>query len=170
MVTREVRLICCGCPLFNKRIVAKLTPFFNPSKWDTQMGINWKKETRVFGRSCYEMSTKCFLWLGHFFNEPGTLVPNATKAIALTESFRKMKHPRWPATSPIKAVQAPIAEMEITKQGYPFAIAVLDICKSWWKLSWDNTVLKSLLWKFRDELNELECHFLGFSRTCKQMS
>ena len=30
-----------------------------------------------------------------------------------------MKHPRWPATSPMTAVQTPIMAMEITKHGYP---------------------------------------------------
>ena len=30
-----------------------------------------------------------------------------------------MKHPRWPATSPITAVHTPIMAMEITKHGYP---------------------------------------------------
>ena len=56
-----------------------------------------------------------------FFPEilPGTEVPRATNAMALTESLRKMKQPKWPATSPITAVQTPIMAMEITKQGYP---------------------------------------------------
>ena len=48
---------------------------------------------------------------------PGTEVPKATKAIALTESLRKIKQPKWPATSPMTAVQIPIIAMEITKQG-----------------------------------------------------
>ena len=50
-------------------------------------------------------------------------MPRATKAMALTESFRKMKQPRWPATSPMTAVQRPIMAIEITKQGYPLAIS-----------------------------------------------
>ena len=50
---------------------------------------------------------------------PGTEVPRATNAIALTESFRLMKHPRCPATSPMKAVQPPMADMDITNVGYP---------------------------------------------------
>ena len=54
---------------------------------------------------------------------PGTDVPRATKAMALTESFRKMKQPRWPATSPMTAAQRPIMAIEITKQGYPLAIS-----------------------------------------------
>ena len=61
-------------------------------------------------------------FLGEFI--PGTLVPRATKAMALTESLRKMKQPKCPATSPITAVQRPIMAMEITKQGYPLAIPV----------------------------------------------
>lgn len=48
---------------------------------------------------------------------PGTEVPKATKAIALTESLRKMKHPRWLAMSPMTAVLPPINRMEITKVG-----------------------------------------------------
>ena len=48
---------------------------------------------------------------------PGTEVPKATKAIALTESLRKIKQPKWPATSPMTAVHRPIIAMEITKQG-----------------------------------------------------
>ena len=51
---------------------------------------------------------------------PGTLVPNATNAIALTESLRKMKQPRCPAMSPITAVFIPIIKMEQTNVGYPF--------------------------------------------------
>ena len=52
-------------------------------------------------------------------NVPGTLVPRATKAMALTESFRKMKHPRCPATSPMIAVTRPIMRMDVTKVAYP---------------------------------------------------
>ena len=48
---------------------------------------------------------------------PGTLVPRATKAIALTPSFKFMKQPRWPATSPMTAVFAPIAKILTTKVG-----------------------------------------------------
>ena len=48
---------------------------------------------------------------------PGTEVPKATKAMAFTESLRKMKHPRWLAMSPMIAVLAPIKRMEITKVG-----------------------------------------------------
>ena len=59
-------------------------------------------------------------------NLPGTEVPRATKAMALTESLRKMKQPKWPATSPMTAVQRPIMAMETTKHGYPLAIPILD--------------------------------------------
>ena len=43
------------------------------------------------------------------------LVPSATKAIALTESLRKMKQPKWPATSLISAVQKAIMPMDKAK-------------------------------------------------------
>ena len=46
---------------------------------------------------------------------PGMLVPSATKAIALTESLRKMKQPKWPATSLISAVQKAIMPMDKAK-------------------------------------------------------
>ena len=42
--------------------------------------------------------------------------------MALTESLRKMKQPKWPATSPMIAVHNPIMAIEITKQGYPLAM------------------------------------------------
>ena len=60
--------------------------------------------------------------IGKTISVPGTEVPRATKAMALTESFRKMKQPKWAATSPITAVQAPIMKIEMTKHGYPLAI------------------------------------------------
>lgn len=50
---------------------------------------------------------------------PGTEVPRATKAMALTESLRKMKQPKWPAISPMMAVTKPIMRMETTKVKYP---------------------------------------------------
>ena len=50
---------------------------------------------------------------------PGTLVPKATKAMALTESLRKMKQPRCPATSPMMAVTKPIMRIDVTKVRYP---------------------------------------------------
>ena len=49
-------------------------------------------------------------------------MPRATKAIALTQSLRLMKQPRWPATSPITAVHNPTNAMEMTKVGYPLKI------------------------------------------------
>ena len=52
-------------------------------------------------------------------NLPGTEVPKATKAIALTVSLRKMKHPKWEATSPITAVIIPMVKMETVKVIYP---------------------------------------------------
>ena len=52
-------------------------------------------------------------------DKPGTLVPKATKAMALTPSLRLMKQPRCPAISPIIAVLAPMKRMETTKVGYP---------------------------------------------------
>ena len=48
---------------------------------------------------------------------PGTLVPRATKAIALTPSFKLIKQPRWPATSPMMAVLPPINKILMTKVG-----------------------------------------------------
>jgi len=50
---------------------------------------------------------------------PGTLVPRATKAMALTLSLRLTKQPRCPATSPIMAVSKPMDEMDATKARYP---------------------------------------------------
>ena len=64
------------------------------------------------------------IYLSKTISVPGTEVPRATKAMALTESLRKMKHPKWPATSPMTAVQTPIIAIETTKQGYPLAIPV----------------------------------------------
>ena len=58
---------------------------------------------------------------------PGTEVPNATNAMALTESLRQMKQPNCAATSPMTAVQIPIMTIERTKQGYPFARPVVSI-------------------------------------------
>ena len=46
---------------------------------------------------------------------PGMLVPSATKAMALTESFMKMKQPKWPATSLMTAVMKAIMAMDRTK-------------------------------------------------------
>jgi hypothetical protein len=48
---------------------------------------------------------------------PGTLVPSATKAMALTPSFKLIKQPRCPATSPMMAVLPPMKRMLITKVG-----------------------------------------------------
>ena len=64
---------------------------------------------------------------------PGTLVPSATKAMALTESLRKMKHPRCPATSPMMAVQNPIIRIETTKVKYPLNIAAKVRADVWWQ-------------------------------------
>lgn len=54
---------------------------------------------------------------------PGTLVPKATNAIAFTQSFRQIKQPRCPATSPMTAVFIPIMRMLMTKVGQPSMIA-----------------------------------------------
>lgn len=59
----------------------------------------------------------CDHWFG--LKLPGTEVPKATKAIALTVSFKKMKHPKWEATSPITAVIRPIVKMDTVKVMYP---------------------------------------------------
>ena len=58
---------------------------------------------------------------------PGTEVPNATNAMALTESLRQMKQPNCAATSPMTAVQRPIMTIEKNKQGYPLPRPVVDI-------------------------------------------
>ena len=47
-------------------------------------------------------------------------MPRATKAMALTESLRLTKQPRWPATSPMTAVRTPMAVMEARKARYPW--------------------------------------------------
>lgn len=49
-------------------------------------------------------------------HSPGTLVPNATKTIAVTESLIPKVHPKCEATSPIIAVTTPIANIDTTKQ------------------------------------------------------
>lgn len=48
-------------------------------------------------------------------NVPGTLVPKATKAIAVMVSLRPMVQPKWLARSPINAVRIPIPKMDTTK-------------------------------------------------------
>lgn len=53
-------------------------------------------------------------------NIPGTLVPNATKEIAVTESFIPHVHPKCDAKSPIKAVRTPIIMMAQMKHNHPF--------------------------------------------------
>lgn len=50
---------------------------------------------------------------------PGTLVPSATKAMAVTESFSPTEQPKEEATSPITAVSTPIQTIDITKQSQP---------------------------------------------------
>ena len=44
-------------------------------------------------------------------------MPSATKAMAFTQSFRFIKQPRWPATSPITAVHKPMNKIEMTNVG-----------------------------------------------------
>ena len=87
-------------------------------------GKNWRLSWKVI--QC--ISIVCIFRLWGWFNSgdfiPGTEVPRATKAIALTESFKLMKQPKWPATSPITAVQAPMKTKEMKKQGYPLAIPI----------------------------------------------
>jgi len=51
---------------------------------------------------------------------PGTLVPNATNASAVTASFNPIVHPKCEAKSPIIAVKTPIIVIESTKQTQPF--------------------------------------------------
>lgn len=47
-------------------------------------------------------------------NVPGTLVPRATKAIAVIASLRPMVQPKCEARSPINAVRIPIPRMDKT--------------------------------------------------------
>ena len=56
---------------------------------------------------------------GFCFTVPGTEVPRATKAMAVTVSLRPIVQPKWEAKSPINAVRRPIPRIEITKVGYP---------------------------------------------------
>ena len=50
---------------------------------------------------------------------PGTLVPKATKEIAVTLSSRPMVQPKELARSPITAVKTPTHNIDITKQAHP---------------------------------------------------
>ncbi len=50
---------------------------------------------------------------------PGTLVPSATKAMAVTESLSPTEQPKAEATSPMTAVRIPIHTIDITKQSQP---------------------------------------------------
>jgi hypothetical protein len=50
-------------------------------------------------------------------NMSGTEVPMQTRVMALTESRRLMKQPRWPATSPAIVVTSPTKAIEMKKQG-----------------------------------------------------
>lgn len=79
-----------------------------------------------FWNSKYFHALKIFVSCARARVSPGTLVPRATKAMALTLSFKKMKHPKCPAMSPIRAVLAPIIKMLTTKVGYPSIIAGND--------------------------------------------
>ena len=53
------------------------------------------------------------------FKIPGTEGPRATNSMALPESLRLIKRPRWPATSPMTTLQIPITDMDTTNDGYP---------------------------------------------------
>lgn len=50
---------------------------------------------------------------------PGTLVPRATSATAVTASRSPTVQPKWDAKSPITAVNNPIPMIENTKQSHP---------------------------------------------------
>lgn len=58
------------------------------------------------------------------FHIPGTDVPRATKAMAVTVSFRPTVHPRCDARSPMTAVSAPIPMIANTKHNQPLHISV----------------------------------------------
>lgn len=53
------------------------------------------------------------------FDLPGTLVPRATKQIAVTVSLIPRVHPKCEATSPMTAVTTPMQKIDITKHKYP---------------------------------------------------
>lgn len=55
---------------------------------------------------------------------PGTLVPNATKVTAVTESFKPTVQPKCEAKSPITAVRHPMKIIETTKHKYPEYMSV----------------------------------------------
>ena len=57
---------------------------------------------------------------------PGTEVPSATKAMAVTESLSPTEQPNALDTSPIIAVNTPIQVMEMQKQSQP------PIRSIWW--------------------------------------
>lgn len=61
------------------------------------------------------------LWFAFFCGipVPGILVPNATKAIAVTVSLRPKVQPMCEERSPITAVRNPISRMDMTKATYP---------------------------------------------------
>lgn len=62
---------------------------------------------------------------------PGTLVPNATKAMAVTESLSPTEQPKAEATSPMTAVRMPIQTIDITKQSQPPIRSELKIKEVW---------------------------------------
>jgi len=59
------------------------------------------------------------MWERRFEVLPGTDVPSATKAMAVTESLSPTEQPKALATSPMTAVSTPIQMMEMVKQSQP---------------------------------------------------
>ena len=58
-----------------------------------------------------------------FHSKPGTLVPSATIVMAVTESRIRLMQPKCAATSPIRAVKAPIKNIDIINAGQPFPLS-----------------------------------------------
>ena len=67
--------------------------------------------------------------ISNYFVLPGTLVPSATNAMAVTASFKPTVHPKCEAKSPITAVRTPIPNMETTNVTYPSNISENKIAK-----------------------------------------
>jgi len=61
---------------------------------------------------------------------PGTLVPSATKTMAITASLTPTEHPKCEVTSPMIAVIPPITMMQTKKAAWPLSRAV----NNWYKI------------------------------------
>ncbi len=74
-----------------------------------------KRELYRFSTSQYVYSTVSAMST----HSPGKLVPNATKEMAVTESFIPIVQPKLDAKSPITAVSRPIIVMDTVKHAQP---------------------------------------------------